>query len=91
MTNLLGNDSSINDKGIPHVYFSGKEGEYNVLVMDLLGENLQSLLEKCGGTFSVKTVIMLAEQMIKKIEYVHSKGYLHRDVKPDNFMNGRAS
>ena len=59
--------------------------------MDLLGDNLQTLLEKSGGTFSIKTVLMLAEQMIKRLEHVHAKGYLHRDIKPDNFMIGRAS
>ena len=31
---------------------------------------------------------MLAEQMIETIEFIHSKGYVHDDLKPDNFWMG---
>lgn len=51
-------------------------------MVDLLGESLEDLLTKCDGKFSLKTTLMLADQMLKRIEYVHSKSYLHRDVKP---------
>ncbi|KAF2599316.1 hypothetical protein F2Q68_00009055 [Brassica cretica] len=42
----------------------------------------------CGRKFSPKTVLLLADQMLTRIEYVHSKAYLHRDIKPDNFLMG---
>jgi len=74
--------------GIPNIRWFGVEGEYNVLVMDLLGPSLEDLFNFCSRKFSLKTVLMLADQMINRIEYVHSKSFLHRDIKPDNFLMG---
>jgi serine/threonine protein kinase len=74
---------------IPSLYWCGPEGDFNVLIMDLLGPSLGDMLQKCGGKFSLKTVLMLAEMLISNIEYIHSKGYLHRDIKPENFLFGR--
>ncbi|XP_061371112.1 casein kinase 1-like protein 2 isoform X2 [Gastrolobium bilobum] len=74
--------------GIPNVRWFGVEGEYNVLVMDLLGPSLEDLFNFCSRKLSLKTVLMLADQMINRVEYVHSKSFLHRDIKPDNFLMG---
>ncbi len=75
--------------GIPHIRFElrlinrfsvslffrwyGTEREYNVLVMDLLGPSLEDLFNFCSRRFTMKTVLMLADQMIGRIEYVHVK------------------
>ncbi|XP_043830884.1 casein kinase I-like [Dromiciops gliroides] len=74
--------------GIPHMRWFGQEKSYNVLVMDLLGPSLEDLFNYCSRKFSLKTVVMLADQMITRIEYLHSKNFIHRDIKPDNFLMG---
>lgn len=59
------------------------------MVMDLLGPTLEDLLNLCSRTFSMRTVLMLADQILDRIEYLHLKCFVHRDVKPDNFLMGR--
>jgi len=74
--------------GIPHVRWFGQEKDYNVLVLDLLGPSLEDLFNFCSRRFTMKTVLMLADQMIGRIEYVQNKNFIHRDIKPDNFLMG---
>lgn len=74
--------------GIPNLHWKGKDGDYNVMIMDLLGHSLEDLFHMCGKKFSLKTVLLIADQMISRIEYIHSKNFIYRDVKPDNFLIG---
>lgn len=74
--------------GVPSVHWYGTEGDYNVMVIDLLGPSLEDLFEFTGYSFGLKTTLMLADQMITRIEYVHAKNFIHRDIKPENFCIG---
>ncbi|KAJ2974878.1 hypothetical protein NQ176_g5823 [Zarea fungicola] len=74
--------------GIPQVLWFGQECDYYALVHDLLGPSLEDLFNYCDRRFSIKTVLLIADQAISRIQYIHSKGFLHRDIKPDNFLMG---
>lgn len=74
--------------GIAEMRWFGTEKEYNAMVIDLLGPSLEDLFGYCSRRFSIKTILMLADQMICRIEYIHSKDFIHRDIKPDNFLMG---
>ena len=75
-------------EGIPFIKSFGISTEFNVLVMELLGKSLEYLFEKMNKKFSLKTVCMLGIQMITRLQYIHNKHILHRDIKPDNFIMG---
>uniref|UniRef100_A0A6C0LDQ2 non-specific serine/threonine protein kinase n=1 Tax=viral metagenome TaxID=1070528 RepID=A0A6C0LDQ2_9ZZZZ len=66
--------------GIPKIKYYGSTEEYNFLVLPFLGNTLHSTI------FSLEQVPFLFKKMTEIIEFVHSKGFLHRDLKPDNFL-----
>ena len=79
--------------GIPKMIHFGHANELlhpygNVLIMQLLGWSLDHLFEDCKNRFTLKTVLMLADQMIETIEFIHSKNYIHYDLNPRNIMMG---
>ena len=75
--------------GIPKVFWAGISGEYNVMVMELLGSNLEELFQSCGKRFSLKTVLMISKQIIDRIHHFHNYNFIHRDIKPQNFVIGK--
>ena len=96
-TKLLKNETKIyhylhlhTDKkiiGIPKVKSFGLHDEYYYMILNLLGPSLQTIKEK-KGIFSLPTILQIGIQLIKRLQYIHEKGLIHRDVKPDNFLLG---
>ena len=77
------------DEGIPKVYKFKQGHKHNYLIMELLGKSIDKLFSECKKNFSYKTIFQIGYQMIQRIEYIHSKGYIHRDIKPGNFVIGK--
>jgi len=89
---LLKNESKIyqylsNTIGIPNVKWFGKDNVNYYMVLNLLGESLQSIKDK-KGVFSLKLVLQVGIQIISILKTIHNKGLVHRDIKPDNFLVG---
>ncbi|KAI0326096.1 kinase-like protein [Cubamyces sp. BRFM 1775] len=78
-------------EGFPKVLWSGKDGNCQVLILEMLGPTLDQLRRLCRGRFSLRTICMLADQMITRLEYLHSRGLVHGDIKPHNFAMGNGS
>ena len=76
-------------KGIPKYYGFGETKEFYYLIMEFLGPNLSQLLNYCGkNKFTLGTVCLLAMQIINRIEIIHKKHFIHRDIKTDNLCIG---
>lgn len=74
--------------GIPIIYKLIQTTENNIMVMQLLGESLEDIFNRFEKKFSISTVLHIGYQIIKIIENVHKSGYVHRDIKPNNFLTG---
>ncbi|CAA6660978.1 unnamed protein product [Spirodela intermedia] len=74
--------------GVPRVHFKGRQGDYYIMVMDMLGPSLWDVWNNNSHTMSIEMVACIAIEAISILEKVHSKGYVHGDVKPENFLLG---
>ena len=75
-------------KRIPYMYSVGGEEDYNILVIELLGESLDMLLKSVDGKFSLATTLKICIQVLNIIEEIHKRGVVLRYLKPDNMVIG---
>ena len=72
---------------IPVIKCFGKNMEYNIMAMELLGDSLEFNMN-IKKKFSVKTTAMIGYQILNVLEFIHDRHIIHRDIKPDNFLMG---
>lgn len=74
--------------GVPKVHFKGRQGEWYVMVMDLLGPSLWDKWNTCGQSMSQEMVSCIAVEALAILENFHRQGFVHGDIKPENFLLG---
>ncbi|XP_039123865.1 casein kinase 1-like protein HD16 isoform X3 [Dioscorea cayenensis subsp. rotundata] len=75
--------------GVPRVHYKGRQGDYYIMVMDMLGPSLWDAWNSSGQAMPADMVSCIAVESISILEKMHSKGYVHGDVKPENFLLGQ--
>lgn len=75
--------------GVPRVHYKGKQGDHYIMVMDMLGPSLWDVWNSSGQSMSAEMVACVAVESLSILEKMHSKGYVHGDVKPENFLLGQ--
>ena len=76
--------------GIPKLITYGIHGQYNILIEELLGKSLGHIYDKMAeDKFNIKDICMIALQSLDRLEFLHSKLVIHRDIKPYNLVIGR--
>lgn len=93
MAPQLSNEASVMKRlsgrlGFPQFIWYGTEGEYNILVTELLGQSLETYKEK-HGVLSIQSSIQIGLQMLNRLQSMQDRCYIHRDLKPDNMLVGK--
>jgi len=74
--------------GVPKVHYKGRQSDYYIMVMDLLGPSLWDKWNVNGQIMSQEMVACIAVESLAILENFHSKGFVHGDIKPENFLLG---
>lgn len=69
-----------------HEYFTDKGCNY--MVMELLGKSVSDIFKQQNKKLSLKSVLIIGQLMLSKLEFLHNNNYIHRDIKPNNFVFG---
>ena len=91
---LLKNEAIIykylnNCKGIPTIKWFGVDTQHNYMIINLLGDTLEYLKQQQpSNTFNISLILKIGIQILELLQLIHSKGFIHRDIKPDNFLFG---
>ena len=81
--------TSLRSPYLPNIKMLGYNNTHNILVMELMGKSLAKIFEDNNEKpFSTRCVCNIGYQMIEILEFIHDKNYVHRDIKPDNFVIG---
>ncbi|KAA8523103.1 hypothetical protein F0562_009526 [Nyssa sinensis] len=75
--------------GLPSVHHKGRQGDYYILVMDMLGPSLWDVWNSNNQMLSEEMVACIAVEAISILEQLHLRGFVHGDVKPENFLLGQ--
>lgn len=74
-------------RSVPRIHGFGHYGDKRFMVIDLLGDSLEAIVER-RGALTPKDVLMVGMQAMQSIQFLHEQRFLHRDIKPDNFIMG---
>ena len=75
--------------GIPEMKYFGEFPNYNILIEPFLGKSLSCLFSENNNKFLLNDILLTAIQILNRLEYIHNKGYIHCDIKPDNFISNK--
>lgn len=75
--------------GFPHFYYYGVEDSKSVLITSQLGKSLQNLFYDCNLNFSLKTLLMITDQLLERLEFLYHSGIVHGRISPEHILIDR--